>query len=148
MTTMSSNRPYLIRAFYDWIVDNGCTPYVVVDAYKPGVEVPQDYVSDGQIVLNLTPRAVVNFHLDRERLAFNTRFGGIPTDINIPLTAVLGIYARENGQGMVFQSEDGPQPPESPGPGKGSATIAGSASPREKSRGGQGQQRPNLKIIK
>lgn len=107
--TMTSNRPYLIRAFYDWIVDNDCTPYVVVDAYYEGVEVPQQHVNDGQIVLNLAPRAVADLELANAMISFNTRFGGVPTDICIPVQAVLGIYARENGQGMVFQPEtEGP----------------------------------------
>ncbi|MGS2724184.1 ClpXP protease specificity-enhancing factor [Porticoccus sp. GXU_MW_L64] len=103
---MSSNRPYLIRAFYDWIVDNDCTPYVVVDAYYDGVEVPQQHVNDGQIVLNLSPRAVAGFSLENQQIRFSTRFGGVPTDIRLPVESVLGIYARENGQGMVFQREE------------------------------------------
>ncbi|WIO75657.1 ClpXP protease specificity-enhancing factor [Porticoccaceae bacterium LTM1] len=105
--SMSSNRPYLIRAFYEWILDNDCTPYVVVDAYYQGVEVPQQFVNDGQIVLNLAPRAVTGLQLDNTEITFNTRFGGVPTDIYLPVKAVLGIYARENGQGMVFQPEPG-----------------------------------------
>jgi stringent starvation protein B len=92
---MRSNRPYLLRAFFDWIVDNDCTPYVVVDAHHPGVEVPQSYVTDGQIVLNVAPRAVSNFILDLEILAFSTRFGGMPIDIQVPVTAVVGIYSQE-----------------------------------------------------
>ncbi|MCV6606103.1 MAG: ClpXP protease specificity-enhancing factor [Porticoccaceae bacterium] len=103
---MTSNRPYLIRAFYDWIVDNDCTPYVVVDAYYSGVEVPQQHVNDGQIVLNLSPRAVAGFSLENQQIRFSTRFGGVPTDICLPVESVLGIYARENGQGMVFQREE------------------------------------------
>ncbi len=151
MKTMTSNRPYLIRAFYDWILDNGCTPYIVVDAYAPGVEVPQDYVQDGQIVLNLAPKAVMSFHLDKERIGFNTRFSGIPTDINIPLKAVLGIYAKENGQGMVFQPEETP-PPGSPKPPRGTGP---SRVPSDKKSGENSgakdpkpPSRPNLKIIK
>ena len=99
---MTSNKPYLLRAFYDWIADNDCTPYVVVDAMFPGVEVPQIYVNDGQIVLNVAPRAVTAFNLDNDALCFNTRFGGVPTDIYVPIKAIVGIYARENGEGMVF----------------------------------------------
>lgn len=102
---MSSNRPYLIRAYYDWIVDNDCTPHVVVDTEFPEVSVPQTYATDGQIVLNIAPRAIKNFSLDNEALCFNTRFGGVPCDIYIPILAITGIYARENGQGMAFQTE-------------------------------------------
>lgn len=101
--SMRSNRPYILRAFFDWIVDNDCTPYVVIDAHYPGVEVPQDYVTDGQIVLNIAPRAVTNFILDLEILAFSTRFGGVPIEIKVPVFAVVGIYSHENGQGTVFE---------------------------------------------
>lgn len=101
---MTSNKPYLVRAFFDWIVDNDCTPHVVVNAMAVGVEVPQVYVSDGQVVLNLAPRAVTAFNLDNDAISFNTRFGGVPTDIYVPIDAVIGIYARENGEGMAFES--------------------------------------------
>lgn len=118
---MTSNRPYLIRAFYDWIVDNGCTPNLVVDALIQGVEVPQSHVTDGQIVLNIAPRAVTRFAMDNDGISFNTRFGGLPTDIKIPVGAVMGIYARENGQGMAFKVDENPPPP----PSAGSPSSAG-----------------------
>tara|TARA_R110000787_G_scaffold39789_8_gene99382 strand:+ start:25231 stop:25695 length:465 start_codon:yes stop_codon:yes gene_type:complete len=118
---MTSNRPYLIRAFYDWIVDNGCTPNLVVDALVRGVEVPQSYVADGQIVLNIAPRAVTRFAMDNDGISFNTRFGGLPTDVKIPSGAVIGIYARENGQGMAFQADENPEPP----PAVGSPPVTG-----------------------
>ena len=101
---MTSNKPYLVRAFYDWIVDNDCTPHVVVNAMAVGVEVPQVYVSEGQVVLNLAPRAVSAFSLNNDAISFNTRFGGVPTDIYVPIHAVIGIYARESGEGMAFDS--------------------------------------------
>ncbi len=101
---MTSNKPYLVRAFYDWIIENDCTPHVVVNAMAVGVEVPQIYVTDGQVVLNLAPRAVTSFNLDNKAISFNTRFGGVPTDIYVPIHAVIGIYARENGEGMAFDS--------------------------------------------
>ena len=101
---MTSNKPYLVRAFYDWIVDNDCTPHVVVNAMAVGVEVPQVYVSEGQVVLNLAPRAVTAFSLNNAAISFNTRFGGVPTDIYVPIHAVIGIYARESGEGMAFDS--------------------------------------------
>ena len=108
---MTSNRPYLFRAFYEWIVDNDCTPYVVVDAYHADVSVPQSYVSDGQIVLNIAPRAVAELVMNNEAVAFSTRFGGVPTSIYLPVAAIMGIYARENGQGMVFQEEPSAETP-------------------------------------
>lgn len=109
---MTSSRPYLIRALYEWIVDNALTPHLVVFAKGEGVEVPQQYVNkDGQIVLNVAPTAVMGLELGNDAVTFNARFGGIPTDIYVPCSAVLGIYARENGQGMMFEPEPGNPPP-------------------------------------
>lgn len=105
MSSMTSNQPYLLRAFFDWIVDNGLTPYIVVDASVDTVEVPQEFVKDGQIVLNVSPSACVNFHLDIDGLSFQARFSGQPRLISLPCTAVLAIYARENGAGTVFTPE-------------------------------------------
>jgi stringent starvation protein B len=106
MTQMTSNQPYLLRAFFDWIVDNGLTPYIVVDAYNELVEVPQEFVKDGQIVLNISPSACVNFNLDNQGLSFQARFGGQPRNLSMPCSAVLAIYARENGAGTVFGPEE------------------------------------------
>ena len=116
--TMKSSRPYLVRALYEWIVDNNCTPYVLVDAGAPGVEVPQQYVKNGQIVLNVAPSAVSDFVVGNESMIFRGRFAGIAMDIVVPVGALLGIYARENGQGMVFEPEH-PGPPSEPDPGAG-----------------------------
>ncbi|MDN3638940.1 ClpXP protease specificity-enhancing factor [Simiduia curdlanivorans] len=108
---MTSSRPYMIRALYEWIVDNNCTPYILVDAHASDVEVPQQHVNkEGQIVLNIAPSAVMGLSLENQAITFNARFGGIPTDIYVPSRAVLGIYARENGQGMVFEPELEPEP--------------------------------------
>lgn len=106
MTSMTSNQPYLLRAFYEWIVDNDLTPYIVVNALIPGVEVPQEFVKDGQIVLNLSPSACVNFALDLNELSFQARFGGQPRRLLIPCEAIMAIYARENGAGTVFATEE------------------------------------------
>jgi stringent starvation protein B len=103
---VNSSRPYLLRALYEWIVDNDCTPHIIVDAERPGVDVPQEYVKDGQIVLNLSPTAVIELQLGDDCVSFNGRFGGRPVDVFIPVAAVLGIYARENGQGMAFEPEE------------------------------------------
>lgn len=110
--SMTSNRPYLIRAIHEWICDNGLTTHVLVNAGYPGVEVPQDYVENGQIVLNIAPRAVNGFVANNEEIRFSARFGGMPMTVRVPVEAVLAVFARENGQGMAF---DGPEPPE-PGP--------------------------------
>lgn len=108
---MTSSRPYIMRALYEWIVDNDCTPYVLVDASLPEVMVPQKYVKDGQIVLNISPSAVMDLNIGNDAMIFNGRFGGVATDIYVPIPAVVGIYARENGQGMVFEPEEGGGPP-------------------------------------
>lgn len=103
---MTANRPYLLRAFYDWIVDNNCTPYLVVDATVQGVKVPMQFVQNGQIVLNTAPTAVGNLQLGNDAVTFSARFGGQPFALYIPLSAVLAIYARENGAGTVFTLEE------------------------------------------
>jgi stringent starvation protein B len=111
---MTPSRPYIMRALYEWIVDNSCTPYVLVDATLDNVLVPEQYVKDGQIVLNISPTAVMELNMSNDAVAFNGRFGGVATDIYVPVNAVIGIYARENGQGMVFEPEEeaDPAPPE------------------------------------
>lgn len=110
---MTSNRPYLLRAFYEWITANRCTPYLLVDTHMPGVLVPQQHINkDDQLVLNIAQSAVAGLDMGNYIIRFNARFGGIPTDIEVPVGAVVGIYARENGQGMVFEAEETPEPPE------------------------------------
>ncbi len=134
---MTPSRPYIMRALYEWIVDNDCTPYLLVDARRPGVEVPAQYVKDGQIVLNVSPTAVIELLIGNEWISFNGRFGGTPTDILLPVSAVIGIYARENGQGMVFEAEDpSPEPPDNP-----PADDGGPSSSKPEGR-------PALKIVK
>ena len=134
MQKMTPNRPYLLRAFYDWIIDNKCTPYLVVDANYPDVRVPQQFVQNGQIVLNVLPSAVGNLQLGNDFVTFNARFGGQPFALSVPVKAVLAIYARENGAGTVFtleeddedeqdflpESLDDEPPPVPPKPGRGS----------------------------
>ena len=118
---MTPSRPYLIRALYEWIVDNEMTPYVLVDAEHSGAQVPSQYVENGKIVFNVAPAAVKNLQMDNTEIAFNARFGGTPQSIAVPVHAVVAIYARENGKGMVFTDEDGgddPTPPSDSGSGK------------------------------
>lgn len=103
---MTSNRPYLLRAIYDWISDNDLTPYILVDATKPGVRVPAHTIRDGRVVLNLAMRAVANLELGNERIRCSARFGGISHALEVPVEAVLAIYAHENGQGMLLPLED------------------------------------------
>lgn len=102
---MTARRPYLLRAFYDWLLDNDLTPHLVVDINLPGVMVPLEYARDGQIVLNIAPRAVGNLELTNEEVHFNARFGGVPRQVVVPMVAVMAIYARENGAGTMFEPE-------------------------------------------
>ncbi len=113
---MTSSRPYLIRALYDWIVDNGLTPHMLVNAELQGVEVPAEHIHEGRIVLNVNPGAVQNLALGNDWVEFNARFSGMARPIRLPVVAVMAIYARENGQGMAFGNEpgDGTPPPEPP----------------------------------
>ena len=110
--TMSSSRPHIVRALYDWIIENGCTPYILVNAFADDVEVPQEHVKDGQIILNISPSAVQSLFIRSEAIDFDGRFAGIPKRVYVPISAVMGIYAKENGQGMIFGPEASlPNPP-------------------------------------
>ncbi|TDR53796.1 stringent starvation protein B [Halomonas ventosae] len=102
---MLSSRPYIARALYQWLLDNDLTPYIVVDAEQAGVEVPRQFVQNGQIVLNLAPTAVRDFAMEDEAVSFSARFGGRPMQVMVPIEALIAIYARENGVGMVFGHE-------------------------------------------
>ncbi|WP_103880023.1 ClpXP protease specificity-enhancing factor [Vibrio hangzhouensis] len=103
---MTPRRPYMLRAFYDWLVENDLTPHIVVDAMLPGVRVPQEFIQDGQIILNIAPRAVGQLELGNEAITFHARFGGRPHSVIVPLYSVQAIYARENGAGTMFEPED------------------------------------------
>ncbi|EHJ4099636.1 TPA: ClpXP protease specificity-enhancing factor [Escherichia fergusonii] len=105
LSQLTPRRPYLLRAFYEWLLDNQLTPHLVVDVTLPGVKVPMEYARDGQIVLNIAPRAVGNLELANDEVRFNARFGGVPRQVYVPLAAVLAIYARENGAGTMFEPE-------------------------------------------
>jgi stringent starvation protein B len=115
---MTSNRPYLLRALYDWIGDNGLTPHILVDAEAPGLRVPPGVARDGRVVLNIAARAVGKFEIDQDSMRFLARFGGVSQSVVVPITAIRAIYARENGQGMQFPpeppGEDPPAPPDTP----------------------------------
>ena len=111
---MTSNRPYLLRAVHEWITDNGLTPYLLVDAAHPGVQVPPQSIKDGRVVLNVATRAVAQLDLGKERVRFLARFSGVSQPVDVPISAVLAIYAQENGQGMMFQAEDAPPTPTPP----------------------------------
>jgi stringent starvation protein B len=111
---VKSRRPYLLRAMHEWISDSNCTPHIVVDAGVTGVEVPRQFVHDGKIVLNVSWTATAQLHIGNDELSFNGRFGGASMHVRVPLEAVLAIYARETGQGMIFADEPEAQPPDTP----------------------------------
>ena len=104
---MTSHRPYLLRALYEWIVDNGMTPHLLVDAQRPGVRVPPHTVKEGRVVLNVAERAVARLAMDNEAVSFTARFGGVSHPVLVPVDAVLAIYARETGQGMALPEDQG-----------------------------------------
>ena len=104
---MTSHRPYLLRALYEWVVDNGMTPHVLVDAGMPGVRVPRHAVKDGRIVLNIAERAVGGLRMDNDSLRFSARFGGVSQSVVVPMPAVIAVYARETGHGMALPEDPG-----------------------------------------
>ena len=108
---MTSNKPYLIRSFYDWIVDNQKTPYILVDADYPGIQVPKEHVRQGRIVLNISPTATRGLLLENDRIVFTARFSGQTEQIFVAPNAVLEIYAKENGRGIAFAIEEAKEPP-------------------------------------
>jgi len=132
---MNSSRPYLLRALYEWIVDNNCTPHLLVAAEYPGARVPAGYAKDGQIVLNVSPSAVRYLEMGNEVLTFEGRFGGVAQSLYIPVAAVQAIYARENGEGMSFVLEAVEEGEDDEGP-------SGDDEPPRPSG------RPSLKVVK
>ncbi|HGG60348.1 MAG TPA: ClpXP protease specificity-enhancing factor [Gammaproteobacteria bacterium] len=134
---MTSNRPYLIRAVYEWIVDNGLTPHLLVLADNPNVVVPRRYVEDGKIVLNISPIAVRGLVIGNDEITFSGRFGGAPMNVVVPVSQATAIYARENGKGMVFAPEEGGGGPDKP---TGSDSDSGGS--------GKGGDRPRLRVVK
>ena len=103
--TMTSHRPYLLRALYEWIADNGMTPHLLVDVTRPHVQVPAHAVKDGRIVLNVAERAVAGLQMTNDVIRFSARFGGVSHAVSVPVSAVLAIYARETGQGMALPDD-------------------------------------------
>jgi stringent starvation protein B len=108
---MTSHRPYLLRALWEWIADNGMTPHLLVDATRPGVRVPAHTIKDGKVVLNIADRAVARLEMGNEAVSFSARFAGASHSVVVPVAAILAIYARETGQGMALPEEMGATPP-------------------------------------
>ena len=131
-----SRRPYLLRAMHEWMSDSGFTPHIIVLADAPGAKVPRAYVKDGKIVLNVSHSATQRLNLGNDQVEFEARFAGVIHHVRLPVGAVVGIYARETGEGMVFNEQDnGPEPPNKPSPSEDGAT---SAAPK----------RPQLTVVK
>lgn len=167
---MKSSRPYIALALYEWLLDNELTPHLVVDATQPGVEVPRQFVQNGQIVLNVAPTAVRDLFMENQAIGFNARFGGQPMQVMIPTPALIAIYARENGAGMVFGHEpelnalEGEEEPldESSDPGKPTLSVTdpapdaetssdntASGSPDDASKSKPGdKKKPSLRVVK
>ena len=143
---MTPSRPYLVRALHEWILDNDCIPYVMVDASMPGVAVPDDFVKEGRIVLNISPSAVHGLVIEDAGLSFTARFGGVPMSIYVPAMAIMGIYTKENGEGMFFGNEPGIPGPEDtpPPPGPKPAETKKPASDGSRKNSG----RPSLRVVK
>lgn len=130
-----SKRPYLIRAMHEWMGDNGHTPHIVIDASVDAVSVPMEHVRDGKIILNISQSAAHNLKLTNHAVSFRARFSGVPFDVWVPISSVLGIYAKETGQGMIFShSVEQPEPPEPPEP--------------EEKEAQPGTSRSHLKLVK
>ena len=138
---MTSNKPYLLRALNEWILDNGQTPHVIVDINAEGVDVPDQAIQDGKLVLNIAPQATLDLEISNEFISFQARFAGSPYDIFLPIDAVMAIYARENGQGMMFAQGKEEAVKEDAGKENGK-DDASNDKPDDSSRG------PHLKLIK
>lgn len=138
---MTSSRPYFLRAIFEWIVDNQLTPHVLIDAKAEGVIVPQEYVEDGKIVLNVSPGAVHSMVINNQFLEFKARFSGVSRHISAPVATILAIYARENGKGMVFNPDNELGDPDDGGP-DGQGGLEHEPSDRPK------RQKPNLTLVK
>ena len=145
----SSNKPYLIHAIYEWVLDNDATPHIVIFADNPETVVPQQFVDNGKIVLNISPTAAQDLIIDEDGISFSARFGGKPHKIYSPLNAVMAIYASENGDGMSFDIEsENDSPPPTPSP-KGPAAVKSSSDHKSSSKKSKKpSKRPSLKVVK
>lgn len=140
MAELISTKPYMVRAIHDWCVDNGLTPHLLVKV-DANTRVPMAYVKDGEIVLNLSYTATKDLHLDNDNIVFSARFGGVPHNLYIPMGAVKGVFARENGQGMFFEPEPTLPPSDGAAEGVRMSTDSAPDSPPEK-------KKPTLTIVK
>jgi stringent starvation protein B len=146
MDQMTPSRPYLLRAFYDWLLDNELTPHLLVNAEVPHTMVPRQYVKDGQIVLSIAPQAVVGLQMDNEAVSFSARFGGSPFQVYIPMAAIVAIQARENGAGTFSRRSPPTRPGWPPPVRKDEVATPPEMGESQPSTGKKGK--PNLRVIK
>jgi len=103
---MTSSKPYLVRALYEWILDNETTPYILVETSSDQVQIPPGIATDGKVVLNLSPQAIQDLEMNNDYISFSARFSGVAQEIYCPMASLMAIYARENGEGMMFPAEE------------------------------------------
>lgn len=127
---MTPSRPYLLRGIYDWLIDNEQTPYLLVDAEAQDVVVPREHVQDGKIILNISLTATRDLELTNDGVSFNARFGGKAMKVNVPITAALALYSKENGRGMMFPEEGPDDDPQAPEPDSGKSSGKNESSPK------------------
>lgn len=159
MSTVKPSRPYLLRALYEWVLDNDMTPHIAVDARVQGVQVPEQFVQDGQITLNIAPGAVQGLLIDDDGISFSARFGGVPMNVYAPMVAVLALFTRETGMGMGFGMEPGAEvlieqaeqaeenePQLAPVPDSGAESDETDAPASEE--GSKSSSKPTLRVVK
>ena len=142
---MVSSRPYLIRAMHEWILDSDLTPYVLVDANYKDVVIPLEYVEDGKILLNISSGATQNLNLGNEFVIFSARFSGKSMEVSFPVDAALAVYAKENGRGMMFNTDGTDDDPPSSEPSPTDPSMSGSSAPGSTPAPAK---KPSLKIVK
>ena len=140
---MTSSKPYLIRALYEWLLENNMTPYLLVDASFYGLMIPQGTAKDGKVVLNLTPCAIQKLELDNDYISFSARFAGVAQKVYCPMASILAIYAQENGEGMMFNEASHPDPDSTKVDGKLTGVKQGAKTIEPKKT-----KRPSLKVVK
>ena len=140
---MTSNKPYLIRALYEWLVDNDATPHIMVNTTIDDVMIPNGIDKDGQVVLNIATRSVQGLEMENTHIAFTARFSGAAHNIYIPINAIMAIYSMEDGQGMMF-AEDTSIKADSPG----DSAVGSKSSVKKDVKKSSEKKKPGLKIVK
>lgn len=148
MSEMTPSRGYLVKGLFDWIVDNDLTPHLVVAADVPGTNVPQAFVKEGQITLNVSPSAVRDLFIDTQAVSFSARFGGVPMQVYVPTAAIMAIFARENGQGMGFGMEPGAEQLQQSIEQSLASSVSAPVKTDEKKPASTKKAKPGLRVVK